>query len=160
MTYTETPPPLQERPLEERILEVRAALARLQAKVRDQCPGEHRYVARSGGLPCCPECGFRESVCTEAKWVWGTGKAKPTTTTARRTTVDETSTRAWEQLTEFRVLLDLTSERLFDLQRDFLALQQEMVKCYAMLATLPVPVESQPAGDDIWGPGWSSLEAL
>ena len=60
MTYTETPSPLQERPLEERILEVRAALARLQAKIRDQCPGEHRYVARSGGLPCCPECGFAD----------------------------------------------------------------------------------------------------
>lgn len=67
--------------------------------------------------------------------------------------MDETSTRAWEQLAEFRVLLDLTSERLFDLQRDFLALQQEMVRCYAMLGSLPVPVESQPAGDDIWGPG-------
>ena len=74
--------------------------------------------------------------------------------------VDEAQTRAWEQLTEYRVLLDVTAERLFDLQRDFLALQQEMVKCYAMLATLPVPVEAQPAGDDIWGPGWSSLEAL
>jgi hypothetical protein len=45
-------------------------------------------------------------------------------------------------LAEFQVLLDLTSERLFDLQRDFLALQAQMVKCHAMLATL-VP-ESQP----------------
>jgi hypothetical protein len=60
--------------------------------------------------------------------------------------VDDTSTRAWEQLAEFRVLLDLTAERLWDLQRDFLALQEQMVKCYAMPATLPVP-ESQ-AGDD------------
>lgn len=36
--------------------------------------------------------------------------------------VDDTSTPAWEQLAEFRVLLDLTAERLWDLQRDFLAL--------------------------------------
>jgi hypothetical protein len=33
--------------------------------------------------------------------------------------VDETSTRANEQLAEFRMLLDLTAERLWDLQRDF-----------------------------------------
>ena len=32
--------------------------------------------------------------------------------------VDGASTRAWEQLAEYRVLVDLTSERLFDLQRD------------------------------------------
>jgi hypothetical protein len=37
--------------------------------------------------------------------------------------VDESCTRANEQLAEFRVLLDLTVERLWDLQRDFLALQ-------------------------------------
>jgi hypothetical protein len=69
--------------------------------------------------------------------------------------VDETSTRANEQLAEFRVLLDLTAERLWDLQRDFLALQAEMVKCYAMLATLAAPVESQPCQEqlpaNIWG---------
>lgn len=76
MTYTATPPPLEERPLAERMLEVRAALARLQAKIRDQCPGEHRYVARSGGLPCCPECGFTE--CGLHRTEVGTGKAEPT----------------------------------------------------------------------------------
>jgi hypothetical protein len=50
---------------------------------------------------------------------------------------------ATEQLAEFRVLLDLTAERLWDLQRDFLAMQAEIVK-YAMLATLATPVELQP----------------
>jgi hypothetical protein len=53
--------------------------------------------------------------------------------------VDDTSTRAedvkraHEQLTEFAVLLGLTAERLYDLQRDFGVLQDQMVKCYAML---------------------------
>jgi hypothetical protein len=69
--------------------------------------------------------------------------------------VDESCTRANEQLAEFRVLLDLTVERLWDLQRDFLALQTEMVKCYAMLGSLPAPVELQPCQEqspaDIWG---------
>lgn len=75
--------------------------------------------------------------------------------------VDDTSThaedvkRAHEQPAEFRVLLDLTMERLFDLQRDFLALQAEMVKCHAMLPTLAAPVELQPCLEqlpaNIWG---------
>lgn len=67
--------------------------------------------------------------------------------------VDETQTRAWEQLTEYRVLLDLTMERLVDLQRDFLVLQEQMVKCYAMLPALAPPAEpcqEQPAAN-IWG---------
>jgi hypothetical protein len=66
---------------------------------------------------------------------------------------EEDVKRANEQLAEFRVLLELAADRLWDLQRDFLALQAEMVKCYAMLGSLAVPAESQPAGDDIWGPG-------
>ena len=37
--------------------------------------------------------------------------------------MDEASTRANKQLAEFRVLLDLTAERLWDLQRNFLAMQ-------------------------------------
>jgi hypothetical protein len=53
------------------------------------------------------------------------------------------------------VLLDLTAERLWDLQRDFTVLQDEMVKAYAMLGTLAVPVELQPCQDEpaagIWG---------
>jgi hypothetical protein len=69
--------------------------------------------------------------------------------------VDDAYTRANEQLAEFRVLLDLTAERLWDLQRDFAVLQDEMVKAYAMLGTLAARVEL-PAGQerpaaDIWG---------
>jgi hypothetical protein len=52
-------------------------------------------------------------------------------------TVDDVSTRANEQLAEFRVLLDLTAERLWELQRDFMVLQDEMVKAYALLGALP-----------------------
>jgi hypothetical protein len=37
--------------------------------------------------------------------------------------VDETYTRANEQLAEFRVLLDLAAERLWDLQSDFMVLR-------------------------------------
>jgi hypothetical protein len=48
------------------------------------------------------------------------------------------------QLADFRVLLDLTAERLWDLQRDFTVLQEEMVKACAMLGTLAAPVELQP----------------
>jgi hypothetical protein len=33
------------------------------------------------------------------------------------------------------VLLDLTAERLYELQRDFWVLQDQMVKCYAMLGS-------------------------
>jgi hypothetical protein len=69
--------------------------------------------------------------------------------------VDGAYTRANEQLAGFGVLLDLAAERLWDLQRDWLALQAEMVKCHAMLATLALPVELQPCQDegaeDIWG---------
>jgi hypothetical protein len=61
--------------------------------------------------------------------------------------VDETYTRANEQLAEFRVLLDLTAERLWDLQRDFAVLRDEMVKAYAALAALP---GEQPP-EDLWG---------
>jgi hypothetical protein len=70
-------------------------------------------------------------------------------------TVDDVSTRANEQLAEFRVLLDLTAERLWDLQRDFAVLRDEMVKAYAMLGALPAPVELQPCQEqppeDVWG---------
>lgn len=68
--------------------------------------------------------------------------------------VDEAQTRAWAQLAELRVLLDLTAERLFDLQRDFAVLQDEMVRCYALLGALPTGQgpsgEEQPAAS-IWG---------
>jgi hypothetical protein len=68
--------------------------------------------------------------------------------------VDDAYTRANEQLAEFRVLLDLTTERLWDLQRDFMVLRDEMVKAHGMLATLAAPVELQPCqeqlGADIW----------
>ena len=59
MAYTATPPPLEERPLEERIAEIRGGLARLQAKIRDRCPGVHRYVQHlDGRLPWCDACGY------------------------------------------------------------------------------------------------------
>jgi hypothetical protein len=62
VTYTATPPPLESRPLAERILQVRRRLARLQATLRDCCPGEHRYVQHGDGkLPWCPECGFTDA---------------------------------------------------------------------------------------------------
>jgi hypothetical protein len=69
--------------------------------------------------------------------------------------VDETSTTRNEQLAEFRVLLDLTAERLWDLQRDFMVLRDEMVKAYTMLGTLVAPRELQPCQEqppeDLWG---------
>jgi hypothetical protein len=52
----------EERPLEERILEVRRGLARLHATIAEQCPGEHRYVdRRNGRFPSCPECGYTDT---------------------------------------------------------------------------------------------------
>jgi hypothetical protein len=49
-------------PLEGRILEVRRGLARLQATLGDQCPGEHRYVQhRDGKLPWCDACGYTDT---------------------------------------------------------------------------------------------------
>jgi hypothetical protein len=40
---------------------VRDRLARLQAKIRDRCPGEHRYVRhRDGKPPWCDACGFTD----------------------------------------------------------------------------------------------------
>jgi hypothetical protein len=57
VTYTETPPPLHDRPLEDRILETRAALARLQASIASNCPGPHEYVRhRSDKPPYCKAC--------------------------------------------------------------------------------------------------------
>jgi hypothetical protein len=53
------------------------------------------------------------------------------------------------------VLLDLTAERPWDLQRDFTVLQDQMVKAYALLGTLAARVELQPCQEqppaDIWG---------
>jgi hypothetical protein len=58
---TETPPPLAERLLEVRILEVRGRLARLHAKIAEQCPGEHRYVRhRDNRPPWCDACGYTD----------------------------------------------------------------------------------------------------
>jgi hypothetical protein len=51
--FRENPPLIL--PLEPRILEVRRGLATL----RDQCPGDHRYVRhRDGVLPWCEACGL------------------------------------------------------------------------------------------------------
>jgi hypothetical protein len=61
MRYTETPPPLQERPLEDRLVEVRRALPRLQQRIATACPGEHRYVPHGDGKPpMCPSCGYTD----------------------------------------------------------------------------------------------------
>jgi hypothetical protein len=68
--------------------------------------------------------------------------------------VDDPQTRAWEQLTEYRVLLDLTMERMVDLQRDFMVLRAEMVRCYALLGALPTgpePSGQEPSPADLWG---------
>jgi hypothetical protein len=56
------PPEDRRPPLEQRILEVRRALARLQAKLRDRCPGDHEYVQhRDGKLPWCDGCGYTDT---------------------------------------------------------------------------------------------------
>jgi hypothetical protein len=74
--YTATPPPLEERPLEERILKVRRRLARLQATLRDRCPGDHRYVQHRDRLPpWCDACGFTDIGLHRSEY--GTGKANP-----------------------------------------------------------------------------------
>lgn len=52
------------------------------------------------------------------------------------------------------MLLDLTAERLWDLQRDFMVLRDEMVKCYALLGALPTgpePSGEEPSPAVIWG---------
>ena len=76
--------------------------------------------------------------------------------------MDETYTRADERLAEFRVLLDLTAERLWDLQRDFAVLRDDMVKAYATLAALAalaaLPGEQPP--EDLWGDQTSELGRL
>ena len=54
-------PPEPTSPLEVRIMETRQALERLQARLREQCPGEHRYVQhRAGWPPWCKACGFTD----------------------------------------------------------------------------------------------------
>ena len=60
-------PPIRERfednprPLQERIREVRRRLARLQASITEECPGEHRYVNHRDLLPpWCDACGFTD----------------------------------------------------------------------------------------------------
>jgi hypothetical protein len=63
-------------------------------------------------------------------------------------------TEATYAVEEFRILVDLTAARLFDLGRDLAALQEQMVRCYALLATLaPAPELSSedPPAVDIWG---------
>ena len=54
-------PPEPTTPLEVRIMETRQALERLQARLREQCPGEHRYVQhRARWPPWCKACGFTD----------------------------------------------------------------------------------------------------
>jgi hypothetical protein len=68
--------------------------------------------------------------------------------------VDAAQTQAQERLTELRVLLDLQTDRLWELAKDFAYLQEEMVRCHAMLATLPTgsePSGEEPSPADIWG---------
>jgi hypothetical protein len=51
------------------------------------------------------------------------------------------------RIRELVVLLDLTADRLFDLQQDFVALHDQLVGCYAALAGMP----AVPDDTDIWG---------
>jgi len=49
-------------PLEVRLVEIRQRLGRLQARLRDQCPGRHAYVDHGDGkLPWCDACGFTDT---------------------------------------------------------------------------------------------------
>jgi hypothetical protein len=61
VTY-QTPPALEERPFGGPDLsEARAALQRLQQRIAEQCPGEHRYVRnRDDRPPACPHCRFTD----------------------------------------------------------------------------------------------------
>ena len=55
---------------------------------------------------------------------------------------------------ELAVLLQLATQQLHDLQQDFLALQDAMVRAHAMLAALPTGSElsgEEPSAVDIWG---------
>jgi hypothetical protein len=48
-------------PLEVRIAETREALARLQARICQQCPGLHRYVDHGDVKPpWCDSCGYTD----------------------------------------------------------------------------------------------------
>jgi hypothetical protein len=48
-------------PLQLRLAETRAALQRLQATIRDQCPGQHEYVKHSDGrFPYCEACRYTD----------------------------------------------------------------------------------------------------
>jgi DNA-binding transcriptional MerR regulator len=48
--------------LEDRIRAVRQRLARLQARIREQCPGQHEYVQHGDGkLPWCDACGYTDT---------------------------------------------------------------------------------------------------
>ena len=50
---------------------------------------------------------------------------------------------------ELAVLLQLATQQLHDLQQDFLALQDAMVRAHAILAALPTG--SELSAVDIWG---------
>jgi hypothetical protein len=53
---------LERIPLEVRLAETRAALARWQVTIRDRCPGEHRYVQHvAWKLPWCDACGYTDA---------------------------------------------------------------------------------------------------
>jgi hypothetical protein len=55
------PPPVKaaetELPLEVKLAEMHAALARLQTRIREACGPDHEYVKlRADGFPTCPHC--------------------------------------------------------------------------------------------------------
>jgi hypothetical protein len=65
------PPP----PFEVRLAETRQALARLQVRLAEQCPGEHRYVPHDDDRPpWCPHCGYLDLGLRRSEY--GTGKLK------------------------------------------------------------------------------------
>ena len=58
----EQPSPVEEPSLEDRIRVVRERLSRLQARIREQCPGPHEYVQQGDGkLPWCDACRFTDT---------------------------------------------------------------------------------------------------
>ena len=49
-------------PLKDRLAETRRALERLQARLRDRCPGVHEYVQHCDlKPPWCDACGYTDS---------------------------------------------------------------------------------------------------
>jgi hypothetical protein len=68
-----------------------------------------------------------------------------------RVRADSMSDERYLTVAELAVLIDLAAERLYDLQRDWLALQEQLVRAHAMLGSLPALMECHEPPADIWG---------